>query len=52
MSGNGRINPTVEESPSSTTLDFQKIYHSARKIFLFCPESVGHKIVLAKRAPK
>ena len=37
MSGN-------EVVPSSAEL--------ARKIFLFCPESVGHKIVLAKRAPK
>ena len=36
MSGN-------EVAPSSAEL--------ARKIFLFCPESVGHKIVSAKRAP-
>ena len=36
MSGN-------EVAPSSAEL--------ARKIFLFCPESVGHKVVLAKRAP-
>ena len=37
MSGN-------DVAPSSAEL--------ARKIFLFCPESVGHKIVLAKRIPK